>query len=101
MAKFLIGLVIVVGVCVWSFNYTEGHESTLRKQKNKECMAELDRISFSLDILANEYNSLQSQYRWKLEKACDLLNAAKIETDICEEPEEKAEEKVEEENSDE
>lgn len=95
MGKFLVCAGLFIAVCVWCFNYTEGHQSTLRKQTIKEYKGELNRVSKAHGVLADKYNDL----KWKFGQACDLLTAAEVENDLCPEKEEIDEETTE--NSDE
>lgn len=96
MIKFLGCMGALVAVCVWSYDYTKGHESTLQKQKIAEYKSELHEVSGQHNDLIDEHNHLE----WKLRQACDLLTVAKIKNDVCEEPEPEESEK-ETENSDE
>lgn len=82
--SILLGLTGFVTLCVLSFNYVEGHESTRLKKELEEYKLEIERISGEANIL----NQNKINMEGRLKQACGLLAAAEIANDLCEEEEE-------------
>lgn len=87
MAKFMIGVGILVSVCVLSFNYVRGHQSTAVKEELAEWKAEAEGISEKANTLQTAYSNLDGRLR----QACLLLKNAEIENDVCPKSDEVAE----------
>lgn len=84
MIKFLAGLAAILGVCIVSFNYVEGHESTARDAQIKQLEQQYAVQTEKFDSLNHEKIDIEG----KLKQACGLLKAAEVENDLCEPSEE-------------
>lgn len=82
--SILLGMTGFVTLCVLSFNYVEGHESTKLKKELEEYKLEIERISGDAKVL----NQNKINVEGRLKQACSLLAAAEIANDLCEEEEE-------------
>lgn len=88
--SILLGLTGFVALCVLSFSYVEGHESTKVKKELEEHKLEIERISGDAKVL----NQDKIDAEGRLKQACGLLAAAEIVNDLCEGEEELDEELV-------
>ena len=79
MIKFLLGFAGIVGICVWSFNYVEGHNSTELKNMISQYSEELERISEKCQTVKRQNVDMEIIRR----RLCALLEEAEIGSDLC------------------
>ncbi len=74
MISALLGLTGFFAICVLSFNYVEGHESTKVKKELEESKQEIERIVGDAKVL----NQSKIDVEGRLKQACSLLAALDI-----------------------
>lgn len=101
MIKSLAVLAAFVGICILSFNYVEGHDSTGRKKTIKQQAVKIENLTqqyMGIDGTKRQLEGQIYQLTKKLQQTCALLKAAEIVNSVCEEivsePDEKKAETV-------
>ena len=78
--RFLVIVVVLVGACMFSFNYVKGHESTAQKEQ----IADLEQHIELLSSLKQKVIRAKDDVEGRLKQACGLLAAADVDNDLCE-----------------
>lgn len=72
--NILLGMAGFVALCVLSFNYVEGHESTRLKNAQAMLTKTIERITHEANILNQDKIDVEGRLR----RACSLLDAAGV-----------------------